>query len=65
MRHCEVCGVSGMFIEVREVWSDGAYFGTFCSKCEFDRGRRRVELPACEEQGDEGRLPAGRARRRI
>ena len=25
MRYCEMCGVSGMNIEVREIWHDGEY----------------------------------------
>jgi hypothetical protein len=37
VRHCEVCGVSGMNIEVREIWHDGMYFGTFCGRCELRR----------------------------
>jgi hypothetical protein len=52
VRQCEVCGVSGMYIEVREVWFDGEYFGTFCGKCEMRRGtgtpspaRRRAHSP--------------------
>jgi hypothetical protein len=70
MRHCEICGVSGMFIEVREVWIDGAYFGTFCCKCERDgRGevppRRRAQNSADVRKAEGiGRLPVGRARRR-
>jgi len=47
MRHCEICGVSGMYIEVREIWIDGAFFGTFCGKCEM----RRTEGPSAP-QGD-------------
>jgi hypothetical protein len=42
VRRCEVCGVSGMTIEVREVWHDGMYFGVFCGRCEM---RRRGDVP--------------------
>jgi hypothetical protein len=37
MRYCEMCGVSGMSIEVREIWIDGKFFGTFCGRCEMRR----------------------------
>lgn len=49
MRICEVCGVSGMTIEVREILIDGEYFGTFCGKCEMKRtgeNARRRAAPA-------------------
>jgi hypothetical protein len=26
-----------MYIEVREIWIDGTFFGTFCGKCELRR----------------------------
>ena len=45
MRYCEVCGASGMTIEVRELWIDGMYFGTFCPRCE-ERRRGCFPLPA-------------------
>jgi hypothetical protein len=48
VKHCEVCGVSGFYIEVRDIWIDGMYFGTFCGKCEFRRGTGRPSAP----QGD-------------
>ena len=38
VRQCEVCGVRGVYIEVREIWIDGVFFGTFCGKCEMRRG---------------------------
>jgi hypothetical protein len=47
MRHCEICGVSGMNIEVREIWIDGEFFGSFCGRCEM----RRTEGPGAP-QGD-------------
>ena len=47
VKHCEVCGVSGFYIEVREIWIDGQFFGTFCGKCEM----RRTE-GASAPQGD-------------
>ena len=37
MRYCEMCGVSGMSIEVREIWIDGEFFGVFCGRCEMRR----------------------------
>jgi DnaJ-class molecular chaperone len=37
VKHCEMCGVSGMYIEVREIWIDGQFFGTFCGNCEMRR----------------------------
>lgn len=46
MRICEVCGISGINIEVREIWHDGEYFGTFCGQCEIKRGTRQRATPA-------------------
>jgi hypothetical protein len=62
MRYCEQCGVSGMHIEVREIWIDGEYFGTFCGRCEMRRGTgtpspaRRRANSRCED-GGQGSIP--------
>src|SRR6478736_9830456 len=60
VRRCEICGVRGVYIEVREVWIDGQYFGTFCGKCEMDRGRRRSRSRSEAESGPIPKRPGVR-----
>lgn len=59
VRRCEVCDASGMTIEVREVWHDGMYFGTFCGRCELRRQATPVVRAGAKVD------PKAAARRRI